>query len=322
MELVGEVFKGGERMRRAADDTAATILATITNQMHSLRRDLWTIPLTESEAAVPGDRAGVRGTGHLREFAVPGEPDLPPGFRYEPTPLSMPSVPIDIDFATQGLLGNCYLISAINGAAQWEWDPDAIAAMVMEDPDDENFVIVTVHGGTYRLPATLPVDEKTGQLAFATSPDGSTAVCYLEKAAAAHFGSWKDLEAGEPIYPLYWLVGDRYSMYRAEAAIKMSDADIRAVMTAERPTFVTVPAEDTDEGRASVMSGLNLVEGHGYTVHRDHPSTGYKLHNPWRRLHPNSLEPRDLRALGAGLYWAEHDPERNPVPVAKEDVNT
>ena len=320
LELVGEVFKAGERMRRATDDTAATVEATIADQMHQLKNELWATALAGSGDSTQSGGTEARRCGHLRDFTVAGEPDLPPGFRYEPTPLLLPGVQIDVDFAKQGRLGNCYLISAINAVAQW--DPDAFTDMVKPDPDDENFVIVTVHGGTYRLPATLPVDAQTGREVFSTSPDGSTVVPYLEKAAAAHLGSWNDLAGGNPIYPLWWLVGDRYGHFNSFFVNDMPDADVRAVMTADKPSCVAVPAGGADEGRVSVLSKLNLVEGHGYTVRKGLLPTGHKLHNPWLRLHPNPLEPHDLRALGAVLIWAGDKEYKPPVQPATEGLNT
>lgn len=320
LALVGEIFKTGERMRRAAEDTAATVVASITDEMFGLRMQLWATPLAQQTESGRDGRAEVRPGGHLGDFTVAGEPDLPPGFRYEPTPLLLPGALIDIDFARQGQLGNCYLISAINAVAQS--DPDAFTDMVKPDPDDENFVIVTVYGGTYRLPATLPVDERTGREVFSTSPDGSTVVPYIEKAAAAHMGSWDYLVSGNSIYALWWLIGDRHPHFNSFSVAEMTDADVRAVMTSGRPACVIVPSGRADEGRVSALSRLDLVDNHVYTVRKDLPPTGHWLHNPWLALHPKAVEPHDLRALGAMLTWAGDKAYEVPVPPTKESLST
>lgn len=318
LDVVREVSTNGAYMRSIIGETTTTIIASINDQLDRLKDEMWSTPLTESEVSEATGQPVTRRGGHLRDFTVPGEPDLPPGFRYEPTPLLQPGVAIDVDFARQGVLSTCYIVSAINAVAQW--DPDVFTDVVKPDPDDETFVIVTVHGGTYRLPATLPVDEN-GNEAFSTSPDGSTVVPYLEKAAAAHFGSWKDLEIGSPIDPMWWLVGDRFAYFNSFSTKDMPDADVHAVMTAGAPTAVTIPTGGPDGDRVSALSRLNVVEGHGYTVRNDHPKAGYQMHNPWLVLHPNTLEPRDLRALGAVLIWAGDTEYKPLVPVAKEDLH-
>ena len=324
LDLVGEVFKTGEQMRRAADDTATTVVATITFQMYLLRDLLWSISLAQPAESAQNGRIEVRRGGHLRDFTVVGEPDLPPGVRYEPTPLLLPRAPIDVDFARQGRLGNCYAIAAVNAAAQAvaQSHPEVFIDMVKPDPEDENFVIVTVHGGTYRLPATLPVDESTGREVFSTSPDGSTVVPYLEKAAAAHLGSWNDLVSGYEIYALWWLIGDRYPYWHRFGVSQMTDEDVHAVMTSGEPAFITIPARRADKGRVAALSRLDLVDGHAYTVRNDHPPTGHRLHNPWQRFHPNPVGPDDLRTLGAVLSWAGDTAYKPPVQPATEDLNT
>lgn len=322
LDVIREVFTTAEQMRRAAGDTTTTIIARINVQIERLREQLWATPLPESGYSLETRWITAHSGGHLRDFTVPGEPDLPPGFRYEPTPLLLPQAPIDVDFARQSGWGDCYLISAINAAAQW--DPGAFTDMVYQDPYDPNFVIVQVHGGTYRLPATLPVDEKTGREATSTSPDGSTVVAYIEKAAATHMGSWNDLNFGvNPLFPLTWLIGNRYPVFSAFFVSDMPDADVGAVMSAAKPAVIAIPSGDTGEDRVSVLSRLNLVDNHGYTVRGDHPTAGgFKLHNTWLRLHPKPLEPKDLRALGAIMIWASDTPYQPSAQPAKHDLST
>lgn len=185
--------------------------------------------------------------------------------------------------------------------------PDAFADMVKPDPDDENFVIVTVHRGTYRLRATLPVDEQTGREVCSTSPDGSTLVSYLEKAAAAHMGSWNDLDGGVPVTVLWWLVGDRVRYTCARLIASMLDEDVREILSSGSLGCVVVPAS-ADPSRVSVSSKLNLVAGHAYTVRRTLVSAGYMLHNPWLDLHPQPMTIQNLRDLGAALSWASSEP--------------
>lgn len=319
LDVVREVSTNGAHMRSTIGETTAAIIERINDQIGRLRDELWRAPLTESGVSVATGQVVTPCGGHLRDFTVPGEPDLPPGFRYEPTPLLQPGVKIDVDFAQQVWLGDCYIVSAINAIAQW--DPGAFADMVTPDPHDESFVIVTVHGGTYRLPATLPVHEN-GKEAFSTSPDGSTVVPYIEKAAAAHFGSWAELEGGKPIYPMWWLIGDRLAHFNMFSTKDIPDADIHAVVTAAAPAAVSIPTGGPDGDRVSMLSRLNLVDGHGYTVRNDHPKGGYKMHNPYLRLHPGPLSTRDLRALGAVLIWAGDSAYEPPASLPTEDLNS
>lgn len=116
-ELGDEVVKTGELMRRAGTDARAVIVDRIDGAIVALRHQVWMTALPPMD---PTERiSGLRHRGHLREFSVPGEPELPPGYRYEATPLLTPGVPIDIDVARQGEMGDCYFIAAINAVAQW-----------------------------------------------------------------------------------------------------------------------------------------------------------------------------------------------------------
>ena len=73
--------------------------------------------------------------------------------------------------------------------------------------------------------------DATGERACATSPDDSTLVAYIEKAAAAYLGSYDDLGFGNATYALHWLLGDngRPHVYAAETfaldGIVLADTD-------------------------------------------------------------------------------------------------
>lgn len=154
---------------------------------------------------------------------------------------------IDITIGEQKRV-NCYLIASINAVAHW--DPSLLEAMVRPDPDNENYVVVRVATGTYRLPATLPVDE-AGDPAHATSLDGSTLVAYIEKAAAAHLGSWDQTDLGVPAFALRWLIGDKLPNTYSFNARSLSDDNRRSFQPARSALSPRPSIHRTKEGSRS-----------------------------------------------------------------------
>lgn len=295
-----ELIAGEVELRRTITATMAAVSATIQREARMMRHDLWLQP-SQAPFATHGNMPHGDG-GHLREFTTTGEPQLPPGFRYEPTPLRMPGV-IDIDIAQQHEAGYCYLVAAVDAVAHW--NPDALRAMVRRDPDDESFMIVRVHGGTYRLHATLPVDARTGLPAFVTSPDGSTLAAYILKAGAAHMGSWSDLVRGLPHRVCEWLVGESFTSFSRSPIGALTDAQLRQVMSTGSLGTVSMPRWAGGRGLRSLLGRRDLGAQHTFVIkdvdHRDRVT----LHNPRGRPHPARLSIRELKMLGAILSWAD-----------------
>lgn len=295
--LPSTILELQRRMSTVLDHARVTLSSMVGGEIDYLKFLLWTTPLPD------GPRRG----GHLRDFAIPGEPNLPTSMRYEPMPLYLPTVPIDIDIARQGELAkNCYLICAINAVAHG--DSSALTAMVAADPEDATHVIVRVSGGTYRLPATLPVDDWTGDEVYSTSPDGSTLVAYVEKAAAAHFGSWSDLARGDPGFALRWLVGKRFARTDSQLVSAMSDPDLDRAFTLGSFTVVAIPGQAQGSPGSACLERLGARGGHGYTLRRYDDRGLAWLHDPYLDRHPRPMSFDDLRMLGARVAWCS-DPQ-------------
>ena len=290
--LPSTILELQRRMSSVLDQTRVTLTSMLSREANDLKNLLWTAPLPD------GPRRG----GHLRDFATPGEPTLPISMRYEPTPLYLPTVPIDVDIARQGEIArNCYLICAINAVAHW--DPSALTAMVAADPEDATHVIVKVGGGTYRLRATLPVDDWTGDEMFSTSPDGSTLVAYLEKAAAAHFGSWSDLARGDPGSALKWLTRPRFARIDSNWAGAMSDPELDHALTFGACTVIAIPRQAPGSLGSALLKRLGARDMHGFTLRRYSDRGLVQLHDPYLDHHPRPMSFHDLRTLGALVAW-------------------
>lgn len=248
------------------------------------------------------ETAPSRGAGHLHPWTPSGDPQLPPGTHYAPAPLKLPrGVDINVGLAVQHpASGNCFFPVAVNMLAH-RWSRLFTPAMAHQDGGE---VVVQVSAGTYRFPATLPVDGVTGEPAHVTSPDGSNLVAYLEKAAAAHFGSYAELRAGYAAATLFWLAADQLPRIRAADISELTDDELYEIMSEGYPlaigtTPIGGPGEDP---RTALAARRDVLIGHAYVATSLAP-IGNRGRNPWGRDDSAGLSLQDLRDLGAQLTW-------------------
>eukprot|EP01068_Selenidium_serpulae_P015193 Selendium_serpulae@DN6185_c0_g1_i2.p1 len=106
---------------------------------------------------------------------------------------------------SQGSVGDCWLLSAIAGLAEFRGTVRKLFAKtggIDKMPrDGPNQYVVTLYDLKTWRPVDVVVDErlaaKDGQLLGAKpSCDGELWACYLEKAFAVHCGGWDDLDGG------------------------------------------------------------------------------------------------------------------------------
>lgn len=292
------VFEARARAKDVLRDTSVTISDAIGVDLAKLRANLWL-----QQAATDGP------AGYIRPIPAGGEPLIPSSAHYEPTPLTMPAV-IDIDLARQGRK-KCYFVVAINALAHRR--PDLLDGVVRQDGDE---VVVTVWGGTYRMPATLPVDTKTGSPVYSTSPDGSTMVAYLEKAAAMHFGSYLELEMGSSGPAMLWIVGDSVPSVAHRNASTLTEAELLEILPRVEPAYFSVaPArKDGTQVPADLLDRLDLSTNHAYTIESVGADGHVVLRDQQLTEQPARLSPADLRELDAEIGWLDLSTEVRRPP--------
>lgn len=294
------VSEARDRAKSVLRDISVSISDAIGRDLAQLRANLWL------------QRAPTDGSaGYVRPIPAGGEPMLPASAQYEPTPLTMPAV-IDIDLARQGRK-KCYFAVAINALAHRR--PDLLDGLVEQDGDE---VVVTVWGGTYRMPATLPVDTKTGAPVHSTSPDGSTMVAYLEKAAAMHFGSYLELERGSAGAVMLWIVGDSVPSVAHRYASKLTEAELVEILPRVEPAYLSVAPVRSDGVTvpADLLTRLDLSTNHAYTVESvgDDGDAHVVLRDQHLTEQPARLSPADLRELDAEIGWLDLSTEVRRPP--------
>lgn len=298
--LAHEIADVAGEMHAVADTAATDLQVSILAEYSDLKAALWTIPLPEGPTG-----------GHLREHPG-GEPLLIQLQRFVPAPLTVPST-IDMNIAVQsGVVGDCNFVVALRLLGEAE--PQRLPTMVMPDPlDPDHYVLVEVATGKYRLRATLAWDEYTDRPAGVTSPDQTTLVPYIEKAAAAHFGALNDLHGGRAESALAWLVGKESVEHHNQA--DLSDAEFAAALS--QPACIVV-VNSTLHPRPPDVDALaqsGVVEGHAYNaVHLNSADGTVALSNPWGFLDPEPLSFETLRKLNVELTWI-----KTPAGIRGED---
>jgi hypothetical protein len=122
--------------------------------------------------------------------------------------------PFDV---SQGDVGDCWLLSAISGLAEFE---GAIEVLFRKTDwknmprDDFNHYTITLFDLATWEEVDIVVDERlcskpdgSGLLGTKPTVDGELWVCYLEKAIAAHCGGWDKINRGEPTHGWAILTG-------------------------------------------------------------------------------------------------------------------
>lgn len=293
-----EIATAAAAVRVVAETAATQLQVSILAEYSDLKAALWTIPLPKGSTG-----------GHLR--AHPGGEPLLIQQRFVPAPLTVPTT-IDMNIAVQaGVVGNCRFVGAIRLLA--EAKPQRLPTMAVSDPlNPDDYVLVRVATGEYRLRATLAWDGNSDAPAGVTSPDGTTLVPYIEKAAAAHFGALNDLHQVRAESALAWLVGKDSVEHHEQA--DLSDSEFAAALS--QPACI-VAVNSTSHPRppdADALAQSGLVEGHAYNVAAlDSTDRTVALSNPWGILDPDPISFETLRKLNIELTWI-----KNP-PGAEED---
>lgn len=235
--------------------------------------------------------------GYLHPLGPDREPVIPKRARYVPAPLRLPEV-IDINLAHQGRK-TCYFAAAVDAIAHRR--PHLLAGVARPEGDE---VIVTVRGGIYRMPATLPVDATTGEPVYSFSLDGSTLVPYLEKAAATHFGSYLDIALGSPIAVMLWLGGANptVSYY---CASEVEEDELQQTFPREEPACLSIAPTRRDGSPvpAALLDRLDLSTGHTYIVDKVDRHGDVVLRDQQVEHQPKAVSMRELRELDAQVAW-------------------
>ncbi|MGW5385448.1 C2 family cysteine protease [Nocardia sp. NPDC003963] len=199
----------------------------------------------------------------------------------------------------QGPWGDCYVVAGINALGTTQ--PQSLLAMVSRSGQQ---VVVRTHLGTYRMDATLPY-LSDGRPAYASMSDGSTLAAYIEKATAAHFGSYEAVEVGHSAGFLYWAVGDRYPEAKIVDVRTMGVDEIRRVMESGRPATVDiVPMERRDDIPAN-LGEHNLRNMHVYVPENLDSDGGLDLKNPWGLDDSVGMTLDILQRMNASLHWVD-----------------
>lgn len=264
--------------------------------------------------AVAPELAG--GRGHLHDLTSDGDPLARVGAEHSSAPLKLP----DPDEITMGIAIQpahtqvCYLAVAFNLVAQ-AW-PDIFDGIAEQHGDT---VAIEVAAGRYETPATLPFTWDTADPDHITSPDGSNVMAYLEKVAAAHFGSYGALELGNVGEVMTWLAGDRIPPSREQNLTELSAEQLQEIIDVGLPVSVGVPGW-TGPGahpEQSLVDAAEISTGHAYAL----PSlqvSGNVLKDPEGRRDSTPLTVDQLRRLSAVIFWLSPP---GPAPAVDHDVS-
>lgn len=288
-DLVTRSWHQGVRSVFQATSAMDTAIKAERERLHRVR--LW--------RAVAPELAG--GRGHLYDLTSDGDPLARVGSEYSSAPLKLP----DPDEITMGIAIQpthtqvCYMAVAFNLVAQ-AW-PDVFDGIAEQHGET---VAIEVAAGRYETRATLPFTWDTADPDHVTSPDGSNLMAYLEKVAAAHFGSYGALELGNVGEVMTWLAGDRIPPSREQNITELSAEQLQEIIDVGLPVSVGVPRW-TGPGahpEQSLVDGAEISTGHAYAV----PSlrvSGNVLKDPEGRRDSKPLTIDELRQLSAVIFW-------------------
>jgi hypothetical protein len=251
--------------------------------------------------------AAPAGGGHLHAFTADGEPQLRDGAHYERADLVRPAAD-DERIIQIGDYGDCWLIAPYKACE----NSDAISVVQRGDK-----VTVTVAGGRYEMSATLPFTDDGEPLHAHGPPDANKAgyfankAGYIEKAAAMHFGSYADLQAGYGGHALAWLVGGGEG--RSDELSEFSDDFLIDLFGSGRPTTVGSPyfAAGTEEYELCVQYNLMPDLYHAYHVvgmtTTDDGRPAVQVGNSLMETQPLPMSLPVFRKLFTDLDWIKPD---------------
>ncbi|NUS94202.1 MAG: hypothetical protein HOQ36_17655 [Nocardia sp.] len=244
------------------------------------------------------DAAPSRTRGHIDDYRADGEPELLRDDRdYRTVPLILPADRTDIR-GIQRRWANCHLISGLNALEKKA--PGTILGAVRQVGDK---VVVRTHRGTYTMNATLPFNPD-GTAAFATMPGGSTAVAFIEKAAAMHFGSYRSVQYGNAADAMHWVAGDRYPTTHIQDIREMSLDEVRSVLQSDSPAAVNIVPPERPFDIPPDLARYNLNPKHVFVPDQLDSDGGLVLRNPLvGTTDSTGLTLEALHGMNASLHW-------------------
>lgn len=168
-------------------------------------------------------------------------------------------------------------------------------------------VIVRTHLGTYAMDATLPYT-KDGKAAHTTSPDGSNLLAYIEKATAAHFGSYRATDNGNAADFMHWLIGDRYPQTNIVDVRTMSIGEMREVIGSNLPSAVNIVPPERIYDIPPNLEEHGLRKRHVYVPDKLDDDGSLLLENPWGKQHSTGMTLEILHKMNASLHWVSPNP--------------
>ena len=290
-ELAGVAQRGAQQMNSLIIESLKSVSQAIATDRLGLRGDLWLEP----------PPANASGAGHLVPFTDRGEPQAPPGSVYAPAQLKLPDPGVAELAAQNPVVSNCFWAVAHNMLAH-KW-PEVFDGRVTQEGDT---IVVRAGGGEYRMPATLPVSAATGEAHHATSPDGSNAVAYFEKAAAAHFGSYDELKWDKVHFALVWLARDSDLSFGVSCvpAEQLSQQQLDGIIADGLPVGIAVPPgpQRGTDARHELAKDLGLTPGHGYSSEQlQWDATA--LNNPRAPDEPRTVSLDQIKDLGCDIVF-------------------
>ncbi|SDU83952.1 calpain family cysteine peptidase [Jiangella alkaliphila] len=290
--MAAVVDEAAESALRAVDAEVARLLALLHDTPQTGRRP----PLLAPTPPVAGGPAPA--PAPLLPAPAP-EPELTHGVHYAEHPLTLPAS-VGPEFVRQGGISDCHLVAALATVAdRAPWLLPAVSA-------GDGTVMVDVPGRRYRLRPTLPVDDGSGELAYAHSPDGSTLAPYVEKAFAVYGGGYAQLgRGGLPVEALYWLTGRPSYLLRVANA---GDDIVAGLVESGQPAVAcSRPLDDDRFGVAAALRYQLAPVAHAYAVRGLDPDDQVLLHNPWGRRHPRPVPLDVFCQLFTRIDWCESD---------------
>jgi len=131
---------------------------------------------------------------------------------------------VDPDDVAQGGVGDCWMLSAISGLAEFDGAVHRLfrkTKKIKNLPGDAfNTYTVTLFDLPSGEEVDIVVDERLcskpdgkSLLGNTASVEGELWVCYLEKALAAHCGGWDEIDGGQPVHAWRLMTGckDQYT---------------------------------------------------------------------------------------------------------------
>lgn len=285
-----------QRLVTALGSTAMPARTSLTRRWRTTQKHF---PRWIDEVAAPFERE-IRA---VRGMLVRDDPPLTSLLRYVPAAkVTTSATPSDKAFARQLWKPNCAWHAAVNAmllAAPW------VRQSVRHDVA-RGLVVVSVGEDVYTLYDTLPVDRRTGRLAWGRTTDGSPLVPFLQKAWTVHAGGYPNLRPVDPAVVMRWLSG---KPTRWSTIADLTSDELRELATDRSvPAVFGTPKEHEGDLHAylrlhDLQNKYGVHDDHSYTVFRLDRQGRFVLRNPWGYDHPAPMPEEVVRELYSLAFW-------------------